>query len=477
MRREFIFLAILMMMVSLLVAVGDDPIVAEIGTRKYTKKDLLDGFTAYREYQGLSHTLSAADSTELWNQYWEELVAMYIYDAAVKSGRITVSQKELETEIRINIPDGVKQIKDLYTKGVFDPKKYEQALKDRPAFQESVINLIRDMYSYRKLVDTIKAEVDIDADSVQAAWFTENTSADAKIIYFDYSQLRHIQATEEDILAYYNDRLDDYRRSDGRSYYFVRFDGITAKASGSAQQSQKIKASSTALYTRAKQIGLQAAALELGYEVQETPMFSRGDGFIRMIGRDPALIIFAFSNPIGSIPGIVQSPSGDFFVCEVARAAEEYYLPLEIEKPILQIHAGSQKRMQAMRDYVTEFMLRETPDTYLQAAARDSLRIVTQTGINAASSFPPIGKVEALNLAILNTPAGQFTPLIEKDGLYYLALVERHHNPDQQDWEAVRDQVLAAARARRRQDHLDEWYRAQRAQIRIVDQRHLIPRN
>lgn len=472
MRREYILTAILMIVLTLVYAVEDKAIAAEIGTRKYTKKELMDGFTAYREYQGLSSALSKADSIALYNQYWEELVAMYIYDEAVKSGRVKISPEELEQEIRQNIPDGVKQIKDLQTKGVFDPKKYQQALNERPSFKESVINLVKDMYSYRKLIETIKSEVDIDEEAVRQTWVKENSTATADIIYFDYSQLRHIVATEDDIQAYYDARLDEYRRTDGRSFYFVRFDGVTAKASASAQQSQKLKAESSKLYSLALQIGLPAAATQLGYEVQETPMFSRSDGFIRMIGREPNLIIYAFTNPVGSIPGIVYSPSGDIFVCEIARAAQEYYIPLEIERPIIQIHAGSLKRMQAMREYVTSFIGQESPATYLAAAQRDSIRIVSQSGITLQSSYPPIGLVAQLNEAILSTPAGQFTPLIEVAGLYYLALVREQHTPDPKRWQEARDKVLNDARTKLRQKHLDEWYRAQRAKLNIIDMRY-----
>ncbi len=115
-----------------------------------------------------------------------------------------------------------------------------------------------------------------------------------------------------------------------------------------------------------------------------------------------------------------------------------------------------------------EFIRINKPDNYLEAAGRDSIRIINQNDVSLESSFPPIGKVEALNRAILSTPEGEFTPLIEDYGNYYLAKVIRRQSRSQEEWVAERQNVINKALQEAQSAHLDQWYLAEKAKLEIV---------
>ncbi|MDD2228990.1 MAG: SurA N-terminal domain-containing protein [Candidatus Cloacimonetes bacterium] len=170
MPKRWTLTAVLLCIAMLAAATEPDSsnVVLKVGSRSYSYKSYNDGFHAFISYYGRGRTITAQDSIRLNDQYWGELIGLYIYDQAIKAGKVKVSDAEVERNIMENPPDGVKNIKDFQTKGVFDAAKYLQALQDRPDFKKSVIDLSRDLFTYEKLINTIKSEARINADSLQA---------------------------------------------------------------------------------------------------------------------------------------------------------------------------------------------------------------------------------------------------------------------------------------------------------------------
>lgn len=466
MHRYILILIMTVMCAQLLLA---ETIAARIGDRSYSAEELEKGFLAYLEYKELPNTLSAGDSLSLYTQYFDELVAMYIYNQAIADAELKSSKSELEAFIKKNPPQGVRQIPDLQSNGRFDQKKYEQALRDKPAFKEEVLDFSRDMYNYRKLIDDIRAEVQINEDSLKQDWMKQGQIADAIIIHFDYSRYSDVQADEDEMRALYEEIKDsEYKKSDGRSLRFVRFSGGTSRATAGAEDLAQARLDAQSLYQRALQTGLTTAAGEMGFELLESQMFSVSDPFIRGIGREAGLIRQAFESPVGTVFEPHQGMMGDILVCEVADSMEQYYQDFQGLVPILQLRAKSLKRSALNQEYVQEFIRINKPENYLEAAGRDSIRIINQNDVSLESSFPPIGKVEALNRAILSTPEGEFTPLIEDYGNYYLAKVIRRQSRSQEEWVAERQNVINKALQEAQTAHLDQWYLAEKAKLEIV---------
>jgi hypothetical protein len=461
-------------LVAVLSAINPDPkaLVAKVGDRPYEYKSFNDGFKAYLDYHGRGKTFTAQDSVRLNNQYWEELVGIYVYDQAIKAGKIKITNAELEANIKKNIPEGVKQIPEFQTKGKFDKAKYEKGLAEKPDFKKMVIEYTRDLYSYGKLIDTIKKEVTANPDSVKAIWLKDNTRADATIIAFDYTKLDSIKVSDSEAQMYYTEHKQEYKRENGRGYLLVRFTGGLSKADQSVELVQENKSKSAALYTRAKEIGLTKATEEMGLKAEESLMFNGQDEIIPLIGRAPALIAFAYANPIGSIPEIYYAPTGDIYVLELNREMPEYYISFEVKKQEIMIVATRTKRMFYMDNYVQTFMKNETTNSYLSAAARDSIATFEATGLIADSDITGIGKVFEINKAILSTPEGEFTPLIEKDKKWYLAKVNKRSQPDLTLWEKDKNNLIDKANKDMQQDHLNDWYLKERKKIEIIDNRH-----
>jgi hypothetical protein len=454
-------------------ALKPDPkaIVAKVGERSYTYKSYNDGFKAYLSYHLGGKVLTAQDSTRINDQYWSELIGIYIYDQAIKAGKVKVTDAEIEKDVIANPPDGVKIIKDFHTNGAFDAKKFKQALKDRPDFKQSVIDFSRDLFTYQKLIRTIKNEAVIYPDSIKADWLKDNNKADATIVLFDYTRLPHINSPDAELEQYYQQHLTDYKRENGRSYLYVRFSLGEAEGKDSEAKYKDIKNKSSALHTRAKEIGLQAAAKEAKLSVAESGDFGIADKDIPHIGSSTGLVSFAFANAKGAIPGMFYASNGDTYVCEVYGDLPEYYLEFASQKPEIDKALSRSKRIAQMHGYATAFYQQQSPETFLETAARDSLIIIEAQGITADAPIKSIGKYPALNQAILNTPEGSFTPLIEKENRWLLPMVNKRYLPDLAVWERDKQSIIAEASATIQQEHLNTWYNQERSKLQIIDNR------
>jgi len=569
------YIIILVALTALLWAEAPDPkaVIGKIDDRSYSYAEYERILANYYAYHGQGKTLSEEDKAKLNDQCWEELVGRYIYDQAIKAGKIRITDQELLDEAKKNPPDGVRELKDLQTNGRFDQKKYERALSEVPDFRRQVLDAVREFYQYTKLLTTIKAEVDVVADSVKQKWLSENDTVDAQIIFFDFNKLTHINPSEAELEMYYHEKMEEYRRENGRQLHYVRIakepsaaDSLAVYARvqqllselrggadfaelareisqdpGSAQKGgdlgwftrgrmvpefeaaafatktgniadpvltrfgwhliqttdrrssedgeevsarhillridpsettlQKMKTDSASLYYQAREKGLATAAREGGFKLEETPPFQETDVMIRNIGREPNLVAFAFANPIGTLAEPVFSPSGDIFICAVSAILPEWYVPFEDEKANITSRATRTKRMYYMHQYVQDFYKNVSPELYLAYADRDSLLVIEVSGHKRDDGITPVGRIEALNRALFDTPVGSFSTLVEDNNRWFLAKVTRRNQPDLQLWEKDKASLIDQARNEARQKHLNDWYFEQRKNVSIIDNR------
>ncbi len=281
--------------------------IGKIGTKSYSYGEYNNILENYFNFHSARQggKLSDEDKARLNNQCWEEQIGRYIYDMAIKSRKIKATDAELEREVLRNTPDVIKQIQDLQTNNRFDKAKLEAALKANPEFRRSVLDYVNQTYQYTKLHNVIKSEVKADADSVRRDWIMDNDTADAKIIYFDFAKLTHINASEEEAQEYYQTNLEAYRKENGRTYRYYRF----ARSVG-ADDSLATKVLVDSLYQRAL-AGEDFASLASEYSKDPGSAAKGGDlGFFSRGRMVKPFEDAAFNTPVGEVSLPVQSQFG-----------------------------------------------------------------------------------------------------------------------------------------------------------------------
>lgn len=437
---------------------------ARIGNRYYEDSELEEGFVAYLTYRNLGE-ISARDSLALFSQYFDELIGMHIYNSAIAEGMIQVSEAELEQEIMNNPPQGMLNIQDFQSDGNFDIAKYRQALQNNAKFKESMLNYSRDVFAYSKLVQHLKSKATIDSLQVKKDWMQQGSRADARIIVFDYNKLEHITADSTDARVLYEQNRENYRREKGRKLLFVVLKGESSRSS--ADRLVEIEQNSRDLHAAAVQKGLASAARELAYEPRETPYFSAQDEIIRGIGKDKELVASVFRAQPGDVLPLYKNPFGDYFVIQVIAEAEEYYLPFETERDLLQLQARAEKRKAALKDTVHQFLLQHEYEQYIDAAKQEGFSIVDAKDISLDADIKGIGDVDILKRTILGSPKHAFTPLIEHNGIYYLAWVQERSIHNERAWQLQKEKLLHQALTEAQNQYLDNWYRERFNQLII----------
>ena len=309
MKPKLIILLLIICALTVLGAKSPDPkaVVGKIDNITYTYAEynkVLSNYYAYYQKK-LGHPLSEEEKAKLNNQCWEELVGRYIYDKAIKAGKITITQAELLREAKKNPPEAVKQIPELKTNGKFDRKKYEDALTKIPEFKNAVLEEVKATYQYQKLLNTIRNEVTVSEDSVYQEWLHNNDLIDAQIIYFDPNKLTSITATEDEGREYYEANKEQYRKDNCRRYRYVK---ITRAPS--AADSLTIKEEVMKIY---QDLLAGADFAEIAKAKSQDPGSAEKGGDLGWFGRGQMIPVFeetAFKTPPGQIAEPILSNYG-----------------------------------------------------------------------------------------------------------------------------------------------------------------------
>jgi len=89
------------------------------------------------------------------NTAWEELVNEILWQQQIKKHRIKVTEAEIKNAIENDIPQELLQNESLQTNGVFDKKKYFQALNNSPQFKLQMYEYMKTYLPRKKLQQKI----------------------------------------------------------------------------------------------------------------------------------------------------------------------------------------------------------------------------------------------------------------------------------------------------------------------------------
>lgn len=156
---------------------------------------------------------------------WEELVNEILWEQQIKKNKIKVSEAEIKNAMENDIPQDLMQNENLQTNGVFDKRKYFDALNNIPQFKYQMFEYMQAYLPRKKLQEKIKSESGITLDSLRAEYIKENDSVTGKAIWFDYKMSDPIEVTDEEIKQYYEENKDEeFKKGPATRLKYITFD-------------------------------------------------------------------------------------------------------------------------------------------------------------------------------------------------------------------------------------------------------------
>ena len=251
----------------------------------------------------------------------------------------------------------------------------------------------------------------------------------------------------------------------------IRAAHILLKVEASDETKENIEIKAADLYEKAMEKGLEKAAEDFVYQVEETIEFAEDANYIGGIGREASLIQFAFKNKIGKVAEVVKLQNGDFILAEISSKIGEHYKEFEDAKNTIKRDLENEKKLSIVTLEAEEFVEKSEPENYLSEASKEGWEIVEGEGITTDKFIPKIRKVEELNKAILELGEKEFTELIKGENGVYLAYVEKREKPDMGKFEIEKEDLMTEAQTTAENEHLNEWYKELKENAEIEDNR------
>lgn len=251
----------------------------------------------------------------------------------------------------------------------------------------------------------------------------------------------------------------------------IRAAHILLKVEASDETKENIEIKAADLYEKAMEKGLEKAAEDFVYQVEETKEFAEDANYIGGIGREESLIKFAFKNKVGKVAEVVKLQNGDFIIAEISSKIGEHFQEFEEAKNKIKRDLENEKKLSIVTLKAEEFVENFEPENYLSEATKEGWEIVEGEGITTDKFIPKIRKVEELNKAILELEEKEFTGLIKGENGVYLAYVEKRVKPDMEKFEVEKEELMAEAQTTAENEHLNEWYKELKENAEIEDNR------
>jgi len=148
------------------------------------------------------------------SQVWNDLVREIIVSQTIEEMGITASDEEVLYHLKNNPPSFLRSNPNFQTNGQFDPVKYEEAINN-PEGDEwfTIEQWMKNTYipSY-KLQQLIFASTTVTEDEIHREFINRNINYTIDLIHVTDRIIDKtlLEPAEEEILAYYNENIDDY---------------------------------------------------------------------------------------------------------------------------------------------------------------------------------------------------------------------------------------------------------------------------
>ncbi|MBI5059275.1 peptidylprolyl isomerase [candidate division KSB1 bacterium] len=228
----------------------------------------------------------------------------------------------------------------------------------------------------------------------------------------------------------------------------------------------------------AKTDGFDASAAKANLEIKETDWFLKSpQGSIPGLGALQPAMDFAFSSKISTISYVYRTKikSDDaYIVCAVKDVSPEGVTPLTEVEHLIRGQLLRDKQEALALEAAKKFRARvNTPEAFLNAAARESLKVDTTGDHLQRDFFKGFGSDEAIAKSLLNLRPGQLSDALSNTRGGYVAVLLAKAEADSAAFAAKQKEISDRLRQTKQNSVYSDWLATAEKEIGVVDNRHL----
>ena len=252
----------------------------------------------------------------------------------------------------------------------------------------------------------------------------------------------------------------------------IRARHILLKFEASPNTTEKAREEAYYFVEEALERPFEEIAAEIGLRVDTTKFFQKGSGLIPGFGLNKSASKFIFSNKVGKIGEVEETPQA-FFVYKISEIQKQRIKPMDNVKSTIKSKLLSDKRM-AMAGDLTQEIYDKTQNgiSFEDAAAQDSV------GIKETELFTRNGYVSGVgrdakfvgNAFGLSKPNEVAKPVEGIRGHYILKLMEKD-SFNSTDYESKKEIIAQQILQKKQNQVFANWYTNLKAKANIKDYR------
>ncbi|NQV38190.1 MAG: peptidylprolyl isomerase [Candidatus Marinimicrobia bacterium] len=161
-------------------------------------------------------------------EVWDNLVQEILMQQEIKRLDISATNDEVLYHLRNNPPPFLQSNSSFLTNGAFDPVKYEQAISNPQGNEWAPVEqFMKNTYlpNY-KLQQMILSSVSVTEDEVRDEYLKRNVDYTINAVHVTQRafETEEVEPSEDEMLANYNERIDEFQRPEQRILRYVSWD-------------------------------------------------------------------------------------------------------------------------------------------------------------------------------------------------------------------------------------------------------------
>jgi len=210
----------------------------------------------------------------------------------------------------------------------------------------------------------------------------------------------------------------------------------------------------------------------LGYNVQQSGLFSSDANSIPGIGINKRLVEFAFNNSLNSVSEVYRVQQG-FIVSKISEMSESGMRPLDEVKEQIRPNALREKKLENAKTMAEELRTKVNNDLKIANRIDDRLSVKNTGRFNVESSIPGLGKNYAFIETAFHSETDVIPDPVQGGAGYYLMKIVSKSEFDSSAYSLQSSILRNNILQEKRQFIIAQWLNDLKTKSDIVDNRHL----